>query len=391
MSDHIPFEIQTEIIKNLPVKSLIRFRSVSKPWKSLIDSSEFIVNYHVNHSQLQHHLLVMYVDAQKLYEWNLEDEKYLSIADDDSFPQNKFPLIAPTSVKQLGRLPIMLGTSQGLFSFYKNSLPGDGNNLMTVVIWNPTIEKSVSVVVPNVLQNHPFRTVVGFGVCPRTMDPMLVKVTYISSLEYDMTIFIPSQVEIFTLSSGAWRSSSNNMPRKSILVTRNQVNVDRFIYWLATDRIPRGDGYYLNSMILSFDMISEEFADIYLPDSLAQLGDSKLFIRKLRTSLVMLEINREVEKREYCVWRMENGAPNSFEKLFVIKAPYASLLRKIDGVLGFRKTGKPIIEVLYDTDERNALFVYEPESEQINDIGIYGAGFPYLASSYVETLLLLNH
>ncbi|XP_071713278.1 F-box only protein 8-like [Rutidosis leptorrhynchoides] len=347
MSDHIPFEIQTEIIKNLPVKSLIRFRSVSKPWKSLIDSSEFIVNYHVNHSQLQHHLLV--------------------------------------------RLPIMLGTSQGLFSFCKNKVRSDGNKMMSVVIWNPTIEKSVSVVVPNVLQDHPFRTVVVFGVCPRTMDPMLVKITYIYSLEYDMSIRIPSQVEIFTLSSGAWRSSSNNMPRKSILLTRNQVNVDSFIYWLATDRIPRGDGYYLKNMILSFDMISEEFAEIYLPDSLAQLGDSKLFIRKLRTSLVMLEINREVEKREYCVWRMENGAPNSFEKLFIIKAPDASLIKKIDGVLGFRKTGKPIIEALYDTDERNALFVYDPDSEQINDIGIYGVGFPYLASSYVETLLLLNH
>ncbi|XP_071735651.1 F-box only protein 8-like [Rutidosis leptorrhynchoides] len=391
MSDHIPFEIQTEIIKNLPVESLIRFRSVSKSWKSLIDSSEFIVNYHVNCSQLQHNLFVRYIDAQELYEWNLEDENYLSIVDDDSFPQNWFPLIVPNSVKQLGRLPLLLGTSQGLFSFYNNPVGSNRYKEMTVVIWNPTIDKSVSVVVPNVLRNHPFQTVVGFGVCPRTMDPMLVKITYIYSLAYDMSICIPSQVEIFTLSSGAWRSSYNNMPRKSLTLTRNQVNIDGFIYWLATDRIPRGDGYYLNNSILSFDMISEEFADIHLPDSLAQLSGSNLYIRKLRNSLVMLEINREVEKQEHCVWRMVNGAPNSFEKLFIIKAPDASLIKKIDGVLGFRKTGKPIIEVLYDSDERNALFVYEPDLEHIDDIGIYGVGFPYLATSYVETLLLLNH
>ncbi|KAJ0828768.1 putative F-box domain-containing protein [Helianthus annuus] len=45
MSDNVPFEIQEEIIKRLPVKSLIRFRSVSKSWKSLIDSSNFITHY----------------------------------------------------------------------------------------------------------------------------------------------------------------------------------------------------------------------------------------------------------------------------------------------------------------------------------------------------------
>ncbi|GKF20647.1 putative F-box domain-containing protein [Tanacetum coccineum] len=53
MSDHIPFEIQSEIIKRLPIKPLVQCRSVSKQWKSLIDSSKFIADYHA----LQHLLL----------------------------------------------------------------------------------------------------------------------------------------------------------------------------------------------------------------------------------------------------------------------------------------------------------------------------------------------
>ncbi|XP_071713964.1 putative F-box only protein 15 [Rutidosis leptorrhynchoides] len=392
MSDHIPFEIQTEIIKNLPVISLIRFRSVSKSWKSLIDSSEFIVNYHVNCSQLQHNLFVRYVDAPELYEWNLEDENYLSILDDDddSFPENWFPLIVPNSIKQLGRLPLMLGTSQGLFSFYNTPVPSNRYKQMTVVIWNPTIDKSVSVVVPNVFRDYPFDTVVGFGVCPRTMDPTLVKITYTWSFQYNM-ISNPFQLEIYTLSSRAWKTS-DNMPRKSLTLTRSQASVDRFIYWLATDRIRKteGDGYYLSNLILSFDMISEEFADIYLPDSLARLGNCSLTISEFRTSLVVLEINMVGEKREYCVWNMEHGVPNSFKKLFVFKAPETSPLN-IHRVIGFRKTGEPMIDMLYDTDERNALFVYDPDSDHVNDIGIYGVGFPFLATSYVETLLLHNH
>jgi hypothetical protein len=56
MSDNIPFEIQQEIMRRLPVKSLIQFRSVSKSWKSLIDSSTFIADY--QHTKLHQHILV---------------------------------------------------------------------------------------------------------------------------------------------------------------------------------------------------------------------------------------------------------------------------------------------------------------------------------------------
>ncbi|KAF5765008.1 putative F-box domain-containing protein [Helianthus annuus] len=54
MSDHIPFEIQSEIMKTLPLKSLIRFQSVCKSWKSRIHSSDFIAHY----TGQQQHLLV---------------------------------------------------------------------------------------------------------------------------------------------------------------------------------------------------------------------------------------------------------------------------------------------------------------------------------------------
>ncbi|GJQ93883.1 putative leucine-rich repeat domain-like protein [Tanacetum coccineum] len=49
--------IQTEIMKRTPTISLIRFRSVSKQWKSLIDSCKFIKD----HSQYQHRILAGYM------------------------------------------------------------------------------------------------------------------------------------------------------------------------------------------------------------------------------------------------------------------------------------------------------------------------------------------
>ncbi|CAH1447909.1 unnamed protein product [Lactuca virosa] len=65
MSKHeIPFHIQEEIMKRLPVKSLIQFRCVSKEWKSLIESSEFIAAHSLWCHTHPQHLLVLYEDPK---------------------------------------------------------------------------------------------------------------------------------------------------------------------------------------------------------------------------------------------------------------------------------------------------------------------------------------
>ncbi|GJW64581.1 integrase, catalytic region, zinc finger, CCHC-type containing protein [Tanacetum coccineum] len=52
MSDVVPFEVQMEIVKRVDdVSSLIRFRSISKEWKSFIDSRDFIAGYGFRHTR----------------------------------------------------------------------------------------------------------------------------------------------------------------------------------------------------------------------------------------------------------------------------------------------------------------------------------------------------
>ncbi|GJU54645.1 reverse transcriptase domain-containing protein [Tanacetum coccineum] len=84
MSNNIPFDIQMEIIKRVSdVKSLIRFTSVLKPWKSFIDSPEFIAFYRVRLSQ-PHRLLLRYENNVKPREF-----KHISSVDDVTFPQQQ--------------------------------------------------------------------------------------------------------------------------------------------------------------------------------------------------------------------------------------------------------------------------------------------------------------
>ncbi|GKA60231.1 putative F-box protein, partial [Tanacetum coccineum] len=140
MSDNIPFEIQIEIMKRLPIKPLLQFRLVSKAWKSLIDSSEFIAAY--QHTERQHHLLVR----------DDFEQNYVCVADDDTFPNQKVTLTVPTSVTQFYK-PEILGSSQGLFCLYYSPREPRDFGTRTAVIWNPTIKKSIAIDVPVLLDS----------------------------------------------------------------------------------------------------------------------------------------------------------------------------------------------------------------------------------------------
>ncbi|KAJ0693585.1 putative F-box domain-containing protein [Helianthus annuus] len=191
MSDNIPFELQSEIMKRLPAESLIRFRSVCKSWKSLIHSSDFIAGY-----RGQQHLIKVYVTDPQL-------------------------------VVNMLKCYTIVASSHGLLCLFGKS---DG-----AIIWNPSIRKAVAVGVPNMANSEIYRTVLGFGVCCKTNDPKIVKINYIIQwTDIEDVAYIPWQVEVFTLSTGAWRSLSNNLPRKSIRFGWDQVVVDGCLYWLAS-------------------------------------------------------------------------------------------------------------------------------------------------------------
>ncbi|GJV08452.1 beta-glucosidase 11-like protein isoform X2 [Tanacetum coccineum] len=207
MSDNIPFDIQTEIIKRVyDVKPLLRFRSVSKPWKSLIDGPEFIAGYDSRDYQ-PHRLLLRYKNKIK----------YISFVDEQ---EQDFSPNVPLLVKQLYKSTV-IGSSCGLWCLHGY----DTSKTELVVIWNPSIRKSVGIVVPSVLNNTTQKiTHFGLGVCPSTYDPTIVGISW-DFLEWEhkaVGVF-------FTLSSNTWKMiPSSNMPRESIrLRLATQVAIDR--------------------------------------------------------------------------------------------------------------------------------------------------------------------
>ncbi|MFS8015807.1 putative F-box domain-containing protein [Helianthus anomalus] len=369
MSDHIPLEIQTEILKRLPVKSLIQFRSVCKSWKSLIESPDFIAHY----NSQQQHLLVS-------YKVNYE-AKYVTIDDDEH-------IVSLTLPPLVNKLRTTVGSSHGLLCFF-----GDVQELTEIgsaAIWNPCIRKAVHVDVPRVKFGNTYTTLLGFGVCPETIDPKIVKITHCVDME--SVTFIPWQVEVFTLNTRAWRSPySSNLPRKSIYFDWDQVVVDGCLYWLATDRIALDDidGTVRSyNLIVSFDLITEEFREVNLPGGLAGASCS-LSMYKLGESIAVFELGVEANELVYRVWVMEDGVTKSFNNLFGFSSRSRDPDVSISCVCGFRKTGEALIELYDSPSSTTILAAYDPYSETINDILIYGRHSSYSVYHCMETLLLL--
>ncbi|XP_071739564.1 F-box protein At5g62510-like [Rutidosis leptorrhynchoides] len=369
MSDNIPFEILNEIMKSLPLKSLMRFRSVCKQWNSMIDSSRFVSDYNLLHTQP--HLFIVYKEDHR------EDGlKYVSIVDDDddNFPEQicDMTAIIPNSIKQMfvpnKRMgPTRVRSAQGLLCFYGCS---------RAVIWNPWIRKSVEFTVPNV-DYLKFGSIAGFGVCPKTSDPKFVKITFFRN----SLVVKTWEVEVFSLSLGFWRTRSyskiNNLLCQSLSVMSSSECVDGFIYWVGFNM---NDGIWA---LISFDVTNEEFGVIPLPNSFKRYN--QMDVSKHRESLVLLTRDYFIDEYDCDVWIMESGDTKSFKKLFNVNSndEYAKMM-------AISYNGEAILERQENCREENVASIetYEPSSKRFKFTSINGIpGFTTM-TSYMETMLL---
>ncbi|KAF5797367.1 putative F-box associated interaction domain-containing protein [Helianthus annuus] len=217
-----------------------------------------------------------------------------------------------------------------------------------VVVWNPLIGKSVGIEIPDRAD-----IVIGFGVCPKTSDPKILKISRFVDSEAEAT------AEVFTLSSGAWRNVPMDMPFKSLRFWNSQVVIDGVIHWLTSEKITYKHRFY------SFDLASEEFGEaVDFPYNLAGRSGRLYGISKINDSLVVLShhcVITNLTPQPFCdVWMMlKNGVSKpSFTKLFTVNDV------EVNSMIGFRKNGQPIMDRTKTGGYDGELEVYELCSER---------------------------
>ncbi|GJS69850.1 F-box domain containing protein [Tanacetum coccineum] len=247
---------------------------------------------------------------------------------------------------------------------------------MMAVIWNPSIWKSVSIVIPNV-SHYPGYTVIGFGVCPDdTSDPTLVKIN-VNKIKIPYTWV----VEVFTLSTRVWKTVYRGTPFKSCDFRWHHVFIDGIIYW---NTVSSYEGLWSN-YVISFDLATEKFGEGSLSERLLSTND--LGVAKVNESLGLLEYYIEGEIWVCGVWTKKDGVNKPFTRIYTVKVDGKSGL---NNVLGFRNNGEVVLGMEDDNDIGYAVDVYEPSSGHINGVGLNGKYDGFSVRSYMETLLLLH-
>ncbi|GJU51133.1 hypothetical protein Tco_1220688 [Tanacetum coccineum] len=246
-----------DIMNRLPVKSLLQFRAMSKQWKFSIDNFEFILNYGVRESNsCCFNLIYKHDNHGFMYS---VDEK-LAFRHMDS------------NLNIMSLTPVASSEGVWCFAFGDNSM---------LLLWNPSIKKSVGILVPNYTQ-QPDSMIFGFGICPVTLEPTILKINY--PLYTDG----PWYVSVSTLSSRTWYNLDYDcLPRDSVRIKRaGQAVTDGKIFWIGSERFYNDDGISNKIyMIVSFDLVTHQFhvqdmpeqvrvGEFSLPYYISQLGDS---------------------------------------------------------------------------------------------------------------------
>ncbi|KAJ6866446.1 hypothetical protein NC652_037864 [Populus alba x Populus x berolinensis] len=233
----LPSEIISEILSRLPVRCLVRFKCVSKPWRSLISHPEFAEN-HLKRTKedtnANHYKIFLSTDLDPL---SIDPEAYFDADDNLLTTQLKF-LVSYPAYSYIE----ILGSCNGLVCglFHDNPL---------IHIWNPSTRESRELAIPGSSEDVAFY---GFGYDVKLDDYKIVKgstnSTDISNSE--------TKVEVFTLKSNKWRTIQDL--RCGVLLEGPGTLANGALHWLV--RQVNGGGE--KRVMVSFDLSEEKFLEM---------------------------------------------------------------------------------------------------------------------------------
>ncbi|KAL3635412.1 hypothetical protein CASFOL_019959 [Castilleja foliolosa] len=212
-----PIDIMLCILTRLPVKSIIRFKSVCKPWFALLSSPDFKKLHQVhfsndprNHTYLFHH----YNDTLSLFQIGSNQKKPTFL--NHPFSHNKI------NIHVVGCLNGFVCLSQKPY-----------NNV--IHLWNPALNVSKQILPPQECAECGLDEWVslGFGYDKESDDFKVVRIVGFDTRRHlaGMSVII---VQVYSVNSNSWISINEwDMPF-SVLRTVNDLHVNGTPYWVGS-------------------------------------------------------------------------------------------------------------------------------------------------------------
>ncbi|CAL5441383.1 unnamed protein product [Camellia sinensis] len=240
----LPEEVLADILSRLPVKQLLRFRSVSSLWRALIDSSDF-VKLHLNRSiETKNNLSLILRDNHRLYSIEFDS------------------LSSAVTAVQLDHHPLrcqdygteVWGSCNGLLCL--------ANALDTLVLWNPSNRNSrrlphAAVEFQNLSKYYENR-IYGFGYDSGSDDYKVVRIVAIKGVNDD---YFDYEVKVYSLKSNSWHRAKK-FPHFPNLKKSGGALAGGALHWVVTEELE----VYTAGLIVSFDLCREEYGFVPQPD-----------------------------------------------------------------------------------------------------------------------------
>ncbi|KAK4798750.1 hypothetical protein SAY86_031076 [Trapa natans] len=374
MLSHLPDEILIQILVRLSVKSLLRFRSVSRSWNSLITSQPFI-GLHLSHSieaaggtnTDSSSIFLRHYSHSRRRQLNTVYRDYggESLAEDQEL---EFPIKTYDTYYYVGACNGLICLADYLI------------NHLRVVLWNPSIRTCFRVPIPRLIDtDNAHIYTVGFGFDRRTGQYKVMRMIYAVSRNYER--LIPPEVEVYVLGSDRWRSIDCHVP---YLVPESspQAFFCGGIHWVGC----REDQ---SMVIVVFNVQEEVFQEIEIPRSIRHRNMHRLSVCSHRDSLYLLENDPWRDGKfmlgVFDIWVMEYGVKESWTKQFSIDVRGERGGGLLKRVLGFRKEGK-----ILAVNEEEELISYDKKGRRVNQHGIRGLAKSFEAIPHLECLVLLK-
>ncbi|XP_058739592.1 F-box/kelch-repeat protein At3g23880-like [Vicia villosa] len=323
----LPEELIIEVLSILPVKSILRFKCVCKPWESLI-SDPFFVQKHLHLSQKSNTHLALILCKPHVKTICLYNDRDSYYYDRDCcvvpFSLNTLLLnpsititILPQHRLRYKRCFRVIGSINGLLCLFNSRISFDGSDDRNTYfrLWNPATKKISqkfgSITHPN---SHPY-----FGPDNKS-NYLRFAFGYDNSTDtYKVVAFCPNEVRIFSYGDNVWE----NIQRFSVvpyfrvaLVRHKEQRLNEGVYlsgtvnWLA---IPNFKYFWMEYeayqdfpaidqfVIISLDLGTETYNQLLLPRDLVEVPPIFPTISVLRDCLCF---SYPIKTTHFAIWMM---------------------------------------------------------------------------------------
>ncbi|XP_030462504.2 F-box/kelch-repeat protein At3g06240-like [Syzygium oleosum] len=332
----LPHDIVVEVLKRLPVKSLLRCRCVCRSWRSTMDDPRFVA-LHLSHSAL---------DASNCYLVCLDWCRHLcSLFSNESLTLPSRSQIEVPFVTPAGRYDFV-GSCNGLICIAELSRNGFSQ---AMYLWNLFTGKHKAV--PQSGLGHQFFSMetayesLGFGFDAGSNDYKIVKILCFEDDNGQCFGGPNPRVEIYSLSTDSWRSLECEVP--VFYDNGSAVFLNGNLPWIAFKFDVVWDEGRYGSMVL-FDVAGEVFDEMDLPEEILHMDNGGLIayvavVNDLLAVFVnIIDAVMHPESHSICsVWvTREYGVLESWTKLNSFEA-----CGLVTGFDGFARNGEPLMEI----------------------------------------------